>query len=55
MQELVSDSLELASYGEFVGIEVDVVPHQAEHLAFAQAERENEGVTSVEGIAVSSC
>ncbi|MGH3982442.1 MAG: hypothetical protein ACRDST_07080 [Pseudonocardiaceae bacterium] len=51
----MSDSLKLASHGEFLGIEVDVLPHQPEHLSFAQAQRENESVTGIERVIVSSC
>jgi hypothetical protein len=45
----------LASHGEFLGVEVDVVPHQADHFAFAQAEHEDEGVCGVERVALGPC
>ena len=38
MVELATAALELPSYGEFGGVEVDVLPREPERLATAQAE-----------------
>jgi hypothetical protein len=50
VQQLPAYPLQLTPDRQFSLVEVDVVPRQAEHLAFAQAEHEDQHVDGVERI-----